>query len=134
MSIAEAADHSQHEASEGNIMGGIPNPYLEASEWSWQIDPVGLRLILNQFYDRYQLPLFIVENGLGAKDVLVDAPNGEKTVEDDYRIKYMNDHLAQVGEALLDRVVSTWFQYQLPKCLNGMVLSMLTVTTMVVVR
>lgn len=107
MSIAEAADHSQYEAGEGNIMGGIPNPYLEASEWSWQVDPVGLLLILNQFYDRYQLPLFIVENGLGAKDVLVDAPNGEKTVEDDYRIKYMNDHLAQVGEALLDGVVST---------------------------
>lgn len=104
MSIAEAADHSQYEAGEGNIMGGIPNPYLEASEWGWQVDPVGLRLILNQFYDRYQLPLFIVENGLGAKDVLVDAPNGEKTVEDDYRIKYMNDHLAQVGEALLDGV------------------------------
>ena len=98
MSIAEAADHSQYEAGEGNIMGGIPNPYLEASEWGWQVDPVGLRLILNQ------LPLFIVENGLGAKDVLVDGPNGEKTVEDDYRIKYMNDHLAQVGEALLDGV------------------------------
>lgn len=104
MSVAEAADHSQYEAGEGNIMGGIPNPYLEASEWGWQVDPVGLRLILNQFYDRYQLPLFIVENGLGAKDVLVDGPNGEKTVEDDYRIKYMNDHLAQVGEALLDGV------------------------------
>lgn len=49
MSIAEAADHSQYEAGEGNIMGGIPNPYLEASEWGWQVDPVGLHLILNQF-------------------------------------------------------------------------------------
>lgn len=88
----------------GILWGGIANLYLEASEWGWQVDAVGLRLVLNQFYDRYQLPLFIVENGLGAKDVLVEGPNGEKTVEDDYRIKYMNDHLVQVGEALLDGV------------------------------
>ena len=55
-------------------MGGVENPYLEKSEWGWAIDPIGLRLVLNDFYDRYQLPLFIVENGLGAKDVLVDHP------------------------------------------------------------
>lgn len=104
MSVAQSATPEDYDIGEGNIMGGIQNPYLEASEWGWQVDPVGLRLVLNQFYDRYQLPLFIVENGLGAKDVLVDGPNGEKTVEDDYRIKYMNDHLAQVGEAILDGV------------------------------
>ncbi|RPA58223.1 glycoside hydrolase family 1 protein [Aerococcus agrisoli] len=104
MSIAESAHPEKYEASEGNIMGGIKNPHLEASEWGWQVDPVGLRLVLDQFYDRYQKPLFIVENGLGAKDVLVDGPNGEKTVEDDYRIKYMNDHLVQVGEAVKDGV------------------------------
>ena len=79
------------------------NPHLASSEWGWQIDPVGLRLVLNSFYDRYQLPLFIVENGLGAKDVLVDGPNGP-TVEDDYRIDYLKQHLQQVGEALEDRV------------------------------
>ena len=62
------------------------------------IDPIGLRLVLNDFYDRYQLPLFIVENGLGAKDVLVDGPDGP-TVEDDYRIDYLQKHLIQVGEA-----------------------------------
>jgi 6-phospho-beta-glucosidase len=104
MSIAESANPEKYDKGEGNIMGGIKNPYLEASEWGWQVDPVGLRLVLNQFYDRYQKPLFIVENGLGARDVLVDGPNGEKTVEDDYRIKYMNDHLLQVGEAIKDGV------------------------------
>ena len=59
------------EPGEGNLIGGVPNPYLKASEWGWQIDPVGLRIVLNQFYDRYQKPLFIVENGLGAVDQLV---------------------------------------------------------------
>ncbi|RSJ40640.1 Aryl-phospho-beta-D-glucosidase BglH [Streptococcus sanguinis] len=67
--------------------------------------------MLNSFYDRYQLPLFIVENGLGAKDVLVDGPNGP-TVEDEYRIDYLKQHLQQVGEALEDGVellgYTTW--------------------------
>ena len=76
---------------------------MEASEWGWQVDPVGLRIVLNDFYDRYQIPLFIVENGLGAKDVLVDGPNGP-TVEDDYRIDYLRRHLEQVREAIEDGV------------------------------
>ena len=66
---------------------------------------------MNDFYDRYQLPLFIVENGLGAKDVLVEGPNGP-TVEDDYRIDYLKQHLQQVGEAIEDGVelwgYTTW--------------------------
>ena len=74
-----------------------------ALAWGWQIDPVGLRIILNTYWDRWQKPLFIVENGLGAKDVLVDGPAGP-TVEDDYRIAYMNDHLVQVAEAIADGV------------------------------
>ena len=94
-----------------NYSSGRVNPHLASSEWGWQIDPVGLRLVLNSFYDRYQLPLFIVENGLGAKDVLVDGPNGP-TVEDDYRIDYLKQHLQQVGEALEDGVellgYTTW--------------------------
>ena len=81
----------------------MPNPTLQASEWGWQIDPVGLRIVLNQFWDRWQKPLFVVENGLGAKDELVEV-DGVKTVEDDYRIDYMNDHLVQVGEAIADGV------------------------------
>ncbi len=88
---------------QGNVMGGVPNPKLEESEWGWQIDPVGLRIVLNQFWDRWQKPLFIVENGLGAKDELVEV-DGVKTVLDDYRIGYMNDHLYQLGEALQDGV------------------------------
>ena len=59
--------------------------------------------MLNDFYDRYQIPLFIVENGLGAKDVLVDGPNGP-TVGDDYRIDYLRKHLEQVKEAIEDGV------------------------------
>ena len=103
MSIAETADPEKKVAGEGNIMGGVSNPTLPASEWGWQIDPVGLRLVLNQFWDRWQKPLFIVENGLGARDQLVEV-DGEKTVIDDYRIAYLNDHLVQVGEAIEDGV------------------------------
>ena len=103
MSIAETGDPAKKVAGEGNIMGGVPNPTLPASEWGWQIDPIGLRVVLNQFWDRWQKPLFIVENGLGARDELVEV-DGVKTVIDDYRIAYLNDHLVQVGEALRDGV------------------------------
>ena len=58
---------------------------------------------MNDFWDRWNKPLFVVENGLGARDVLIDGPDGP-TVEDDYRIEYMNDHLVQVGEAIADGV------------------------------
>jgi 6-phospho-beta-glucosidase len=111
MSICETADESKKTAGQGNIMGGIPNPTLEASEWGWQIDPVGLRLILNEYWERWQKPLFIVENGLGAHDELVEV-DGEPTVLDDYRISYLNDHLVQAHEAVLDGVellgYTTW--------------------------
>ncbi len=104
MSTCEAADHSKAQAGEGNLMGGVTNPYLKQSEWGWAIDPQGLRFVLNQFYDRWQKPLFIVENGLGAIDELVTQPDGTKTVLDDYRINYLRDHLIQVGEAIEDGV------------------------------
>jgi 6-phospho-beta-glucosidase len=103
MSVAETADPTKRVIGEGNIMGGVSNPTLKASEWGWQIDPVGLRTVLNQFWDRWQKPLFVVENGLGARDQLVEI-DGRKTVIDDYRINYLNDHLAQVGEAIVDGV------------------------------
>lgn len=103
MSVAETADDTKRIIGEGNIMGGVSNPTLQASEWGWQIDPVGLRIVLNQFWDRWQKPLFIVENGLGARDQLVEVDGG-KTVIDDYRIDYLNDHLVQVGEAITDGV------------------------------
>jgi 6-phospho-beta-glucosidase len=111
MSICESCDPNQ-KAGKGNLMGGVPNPYLKASEWGWQIDPKGLRYILNNLYDRYEKPLFIVENGLGAVDQLIEDENGNKTVNDDYRIKYLNDHLVQVAEAIEDGVelmgYTTW--------------------------
>ncbi|MBD7957592.1 glycoside hydrolase family 1 protein [Microbacterium sp. Sa4CUA7] len=102
-SVCETADASKRVTGEGNLFPGVRNPELRASEWGWQIDPVGLRIALNQFWDRWQKPLFIVENGLGAKDELVEV-DGIRTVVDDYRIAYLNDHLVQVGEALEDGV------------------------------
>lgn len=110
MSSCESAEVI--ERGKGNIMGGIPNPYLEASEWGWQIDPKGLRYLLNVLYDRYEKPLFIVENGLGAVDEPITDSEGNITVEDDYRIQYLNDHLVQVAEAIEDGVevmgYTTW--------------------------
>lgn len=104
VSVCATADEEKNIRGEGNLLGGVPNPTLKASEWGWQIDPKGLRYILNTFWDKYRKPLFIVENGLGAKDELVDDGKGGKTVNDDYRIDYMRDHLIQVGEAIQDGV------------------------------
>ena len=92
------------EPTGGNLSKGYKNPYLKATAWGWQIDPKGLRYTLNRLYDRYQLPLFIVENGIGAEDQLVTLENGEKTVLDDYRIDYLRQHLIQVREAICDGV------------------------------
>ena len=104
MSVCATSDPAKQKKGLGNLLGGVPNPTLKASDWGWQIDPKGLRYVLNMFYDRYQKPLFIVENGLGAVDVLNEGENGNKTVEDDYRIQYLKDHLIQVGEAIQDGV------------------------------
>lgn len=112
MSCCASADPEKQIKGNGNLLGGIINPTLKASEWGWQIDPQGLRYVLNQFYDRYQIPLFIVENGLGAVDELVTDAEGNKTVFDDYRIEYLRDHLIQVEEAIKDGVevmgYTTW--------------------------
>ncbi|MEJ2763790.1 6-phospho-beta-glucosidase [Photobacterium sp. MCCC 1A19761] len=97
-SACASADPKQKEV--GNIVASVSNPYLEKSEWGWQIDPKGLRVILNFLYDRYQKPLFIVENGLGAKDEL----NAAGEIIDDYRIAYLKAHLIQAREAVLDGV------------------------------
>ncbi len=111
MSVCESSEEAD-EKGVANILPGVKNPYLKESEWGWQIDPIGLRYVLNTLYDRYQKPLFIVENGLGAVDELIEDEQGNKTVNDDYRIKYLNDHLVQVGEALQDGVeimgYTTW--------------------------
>jgi 6-phospho-beta-glucosidase len=93
-----SADPKQKEV--GNIVDSVPNPYLEKSQWGWLIDPKGLRILLNFLHDRYQKPLFIVENGLGARD----QTNSNGEIQDDYRIDYLNDHLVQAHEAVLDGV------------------------------
>ncbi len=84
----------------GNLLGGAKNPYLSASEWGWQIDPDGLRFTLNELYSRYQIPLIIVENGLGAFDKLEEG----NVVHDPYRIDYLKKHIIAMSEAIEDGV------------------------------
>ncbi len=86
----------QGEASGGNVFASAKNPYLTCSQWGWPIDPLGLRITLNALYDRYQKPLFIVENGLGA----VDQPEENGEISDDYRIAYLNDHILAMMDAV----------------------------------
>jgi 6-phospho-beta-glucosidase len=99
MSSCVSTDPKKGKAK-GNLLGGIKNPYLESSEWGWQIDPTGLRWTLNHLYDRYQIPLMVVENGLGAADTV--EPDG--TINDDYRIDYLRKHIEQMREAIADGV------------------------------
>ncbi|MEN2767947.1 6-phospho-beta-glucosidase [Ornithinibacillus xuwenensis] len=90
----------QENTTSGNVFGSITNPYLEKSEWGWTIDSKGLRITANQLYDRYQKPLFIVENGLGA----IDEVNSNGEVNDDYRIEYLRAHIHEMQEAINDGV------------------------------
>lgn len=85
--------------TKGNMITGIKNPYLKASDWGWQIDPEGLRYYLNEVYNRYKVPLIIVENGLGANDEMVDGK-----IHDSYRIDYLRDHIMAINEAIDDGV------------------------------
>ena len=98
-----STDPSIVDQSEGNIFKSVKNPHLTESEWGWQIDPLGLRVTMNAIYDRYQKPLFIVENGLGAKDTLVN-----ETVEDDYRIDYLREHIKAMIDAVDIDGVELW--------------------------
>ena len=85
------------EQADGNAIGAAAkNPYLKTSEWGWAIDPVGLRITMNTLYDRYQKPLFIVENGLGAVDTV--EPDG--SIHDSYRIDYLRAHIEQMEKAI----------------------------------
>ncbi len=83
-------------ATLGNGVKMAENPYLQESEWKWPIDPIGLRISLNILWDRYQKPLFIVENGLGAKDEV----ETDGSIHDDYRIAYMRDHIMEMKKAV----------------------------------
>lgn len=100
MSLVSSAEQAQGEKASGNLFTGLKNPYLKASDWGWQIDPVGLRTILNIFYERYELPLFVVENGLGA----IDKIGSDRKIHDHYRIDYLKEHIRQMKEAIKDGV------------------------------
>ena len=95
-----AFDLHGKEVNEGNVVRSVRNPHLKTSEWGWVIDPLGLRITMNQLYDRYQKPLFLVENGLGAKDTIQE--NGE--ICDDYRIDYLKCHIEAMKDAVKDGV------------------------------
>ncbi|MCO4562577.1 glycoside hydrolase (beta-glucosidase) [Streptococcus infantarius subsp. infantarius] len=98
------------EETAGNLILSEPNPYLEASDWGWQIDPVGLRITLNKLYDRYQVPLMVVENGLGALDKVEE----DGSIHDQYRIDYLESHVKQMYEAIedgVDLMGYTWWGY-----------------------
>ena len=91
-----AAPGSTQEEAEGNLFRSVKNPYLDCSDWGWPIDPLGIRITLNEVYDRYQKPLFIVENGLGARD----QPDAQGQIEDDYRIAYLREHIRAMKAAV----------------------------------
>lgn len=96
MSLVAGAKTQGMGLATGNLYTGYSNPYLQTTDWGWQIDPVGLRISLNNLYDRYQIPLFIVENGLGA----VDQVEADGSINDDYRIAYMRDHIQEMKKAV----------------------------------
>lgn len=89
----------QGEEGKGNFITGYHNPYLPTSEWGWQIDPIGLNITLHEIYDRYQIPIMVVENGLGADDQFIDG-----SIHDDYRIEYMREHILQMKKAIEEGV------------------------------
>lgn len=95
-----ASSDTEHAVSAGNLVGGFKNPYLKSSEWGWQIDPKGLRYTLNEIYGRYGIPIMVVENGLGARDVVEE----DGSIQDDYRIDYIRKHIEQMKEAVDDGV------------------------------
>ena len=98
-----AADESKYQMANGNIMRGLKNPYVSYSDYDYPIDPEGLRFILNYLYDHFHMPLFVVENGLGAIETVVEK-DGVKTVEDDYRIDFHRGHIDAMRRAIEDGV------------------------------
>ena len=96
MSMVDAANTEGHEKVGGNLATGIKNPYLNTSDWGWQVDPDGLTYSLIELYDRYEKPLFIVENGLGAYDRV----EADGSIIDDYRIDYFRSHIKAIASAI----------------------------------
>ncbi|MGL6314153.1 6-phospho-beta-glucosidase [Vibrio sp. WXL103] len=95
-----SADMNEGNTSAANVVKSIKNPHLDASDWGWVIDPLGLRITMNTLFDRYQKPLFLVENGLGAKDT----PDANGEIHDDYRIDYLRAHVEAMSDAIADGV------------------------------
>lgn len=95
-----SADMNEGNTSAANVVKSIKNPHLPASDWGWVIDPLGLRITMNTLYDRYQKPLFLVENGLGAKDT----PDENGHINDQYRIDYLREHIIAMHQAMEDGV------------------------------
>ena len=93
-----AGEGSDAARTEGNAFAGAKNPYLKESQWGWAIDPLGFRITLNDLYDRYQKPLFVVENGLGARDVVEE----DGSINDDYRIDYLRKHIEVMRDAVTE--------------------------------
>jgi 6-phospho-beta-glucosidase len=91
-----STDPEINKTTSGNVFGSIENPFLQKSEWGWTIDPKGFRITANQLYDRYQKPLFVVENGLGA----VDIPQEDGKISDNHRIDYLSQHLKELSLAI----------------------------------
>ena len=105
MSSVVTTDPEINAKQAGNMgFGGVPNPYLKASDWGWQIDPTGLRIALNELWERYQKPMFIVENGMGAQDKLEE----DKTCHDPYHIDYLRDHIKAMSDAINIDGVELW--------------------------
>ena len=95
-----SADMNAGNTSAANVVKSLRNPHIQQSQWGWGIDPLGLRITMNSLYDRYQKPLFLVENGLGA----IDEINAAGEIEDDYRIDYLRAHISAMGDAIADGV------------------------------
>lgn len=108
MSSLMAMDTEGLDMAPGNTVNGVKNPYLTSSEWGWQTDPIGLRISLVDLYDRYRKPLLIVENGLGAKDIVEDGK-----IHDTYRMEYLKEHVQAMYKSIyedgVDLIGYTWW-------------------------
>ena len=96
MSVAVSSQGSTLDAMEHGLDGLVPNPYIKATDWGWQIDPVGLRYSLCEMYERWNKQLFIVENGVG----MYETPDENGYIADDSRIEYLKSHIAEVKKAI----------------------------------
>ena len=113
--------HTDANMTKGNIFTGYENPYLKKSEWGWQIDPLGFKYFMHFIYDRYQIPLLVIENGLGAKDTV----ENDGSIHDDYRIDYLREHILAMKEAIEEGVdivgYTTWGGIDLVSASTGQI-------------